>query len=193
MAMITVEAVDKTRLSDLDILFGSDDVADRCWCMWFIIAVKDFHAAGRNGNRASLARLATESPTPVGLIAYDDGAPAGWCAVGPRARYERALNTPTLKGRDPAEDSSVWLVPCFFVRGDARRRGVSTALLDAAVRLAADHGAAAIEGFPLAGTKTRSGGSDFMTGVEPLFASSGFVPVRRPSDNRVVMRRDLAT
>ena len=72
-------------------------------------------------------------PDPVGLIAYDDGAPVGWCAVGPRARYERAVNTPTLKGRDPAEDASVWLVPCFFVRETrsppwrqhrpARRRG----------------------------------------------------------------------
>jgi hypothetical protein len=28
-----------------------------------------------------------------------------------------------------------------------------------------------------------------MTGTETLFLSSGFVAVRRPSDNRVIMRR----
>jgi hypothetical protein len=29
-------------------------------------------------------------------------------------------------------------------------------------------------------------------GVEPLFAACGFEAVRRPSANRVIMRRDLA-
>lgn len=30
-------------------------------------------------------------------------------------------------------------------------------------------------------TKTRSGGSDFMTGVEAIFAAAGFLPVQRPT------------
>jgi hypothetical protein len=65
-------------------------------------------------------------------------------------------------------------------------------LLEGAVDLARRRGAPAIEGFPLAGSGRRSGGSDLMTGVEPLFASCGFEVVDRPSDNRVVMRRELA-
>jgi GNAT superfamily N-acetyltransferase len=180
------------RVGDLDDLFGSDGIADACWCMWFITRVVDFHAAGRAGNRAAFLGLAESSSAPLGLVAYDDARPVGWCAAGPRDRFARMLKAPTLKHRDRSEDSSAWLVPCFFVRKDARRTGVSRALLAAAVALAEQNGAPAVEGFPLAGSKTRSQGTDFNTGVEPLFTSCGFAPVHRPSANRVIMRRDLA-
>ena len=189
---MTIEIAEVTpdRLPDLEILFGSDAVADRCWCMWFIIRVKDFHDAGRAGNRAAFIDLIGSEPEPMGLIAYDEGQPVGWCAAGPRDRYERMLKAPTLRGRDPAEDSSVWLVPCFFIRAEARGRGVASALLEGAVDLARWRGAPAIEGFPLSGDARRSGG-DLQVGVEPLFAACGFEAVRRPSDNRVMMRREL--
>lgn len=85
----------------------------------------------------------------------------------------------------------MWLVPCFFIRPDTRHAGLATALLRAAVELARSRGATAIEGFPLAGGRSRSAGSEFMTGVEPLFADCGFRPVYRPSANRVIMRNDL--
>lgn len=103
------------------------------------------------------------------------------------------LKTPTLKGRDTGEDECVWFVPCFLVRGDERRTGVATVLLEAAVALAEEHGAPAVEGFPLAGSRPRSKGTDFMTGTETLFSSCGFTSVRRPSDNRVIMRRQLVS
>lgn len=92
-----------------------------------------------------------------------------------------------MKGRDPAEDDDVWLVPCFLIKPDQRRKGVAAALLEATVDLATRSGASAIEGFPLSGSKTRSKSSDFMTGTETLFAGCGFSPLRRPSANRVIM------
>lgn len=189
--MITTRPLTSDRTSDLDALFASDPVADRCFCMWFIIPVKAFHEAGREGNRAGFAGLAASDSFPLGLVAYDGKQPVGWCAVGPRDRYLRAMSGPTLKQRDRSEDATVWLVPCFFIRPEARGSGVATALLQAAVEHARKHGATAIEGFPLAGDKRRSGGSDFQTGVEPLFADCGFEPVARPSDNRVIMRLEL--
>jgi len=96
---------------------------------------------------------------------------------------------PVIVGNE-VEDSKVWLVPCFYVRRDARRSGVTRALLEGASALARKHGARAIEGFPLAGDRRRSTGEAFV-GVEPLFASCGFVAVARPSASRVIMRRDL--
>jgi GNAT superfamily N-acetyltransferase len=176
---------------DLAALFSSDPMVDRCWCMWFITRVNDFHPLGRDGNRAAFLDLATRSAQPVGLVAYRDGEPVGWCAAGPRDRYARILRSPTLRARDRTEDSVAWLVPCFYIRDDSRRSGAARALLAAAVELARDHGAPAIEGFPLAGHRSRSPGADYQTGVEPLFEALGFQPVHRPSDNRVIMRLEL--
>jgi GNAT superfamily N-acetyltransferase len=160
--------------------------------MWFISRVADFHEAGRDGNRQAFHELVERETDPLGLIAYRGTEPVGWCAAGPRRRYARVLRAPTLKKRNRDEDGLVWLVPCFFIREDARHAGVATALLTAAVDLARKKGAAAVEGFPLAGTKPRSGGSDFMTGVEDIFSAVGFQANVRPSDNRVIMRLELS-
>jgi GNAT superfamily N-acetyltransferase len=111
--------------------------------------------------------------------------------TNPSAVEIRALRSPVLKARDVAEDPRVWLVPCFFVRRDARRQGVTHALLDAAVELARQHGATAVEGFPLAGDARRTA-ADAYLGVEPLFAASGFHVVARPTPARVLMRRQLS-
>jgi len=133
---------------------------------------------------------ASRGSEALGLLAYRDQEAVGWCAAGPRTRYARALRSPILKGRDEVEDSRVWLVPCFYVRRDARKGGVTRALLEGAAALARKHGAHAIEGFPLAGDRRRSTGEAFV-GVEPLFAACGFTAVARPSASRVIMRRDL--
>lgn len=101
------------------------------------------------------------------------------------------MKAPTLRGRDASEDDQVWLVPCFLISAERRRMGVATALLRAAVGVAEQAGATAIEGFPLSGSRSRSKSADFMTGTESLFSSCGFGAVRRPFDNRVIMRHDF--
>jgi GNAT superfamily N-acetyltransferase len=187
---LAIKAVNSDLVDDVGRLFATDRTTARCWCMWFIIPVKEFHAAGSEGNRAAFCELTAESDLPPGLLAYQDGEPVGWCAVGPRSRYVRALKTPTYRGGETADDERVWLTPCFFVRKEARGRGVSRALLQAAVALAKEHGATAVEAFPYAGT-TRRSGNDLQVGFESLFASCGFTVIRTPSPSRVVMRREL--
>lgn len=188
--MLDIRPLDTDGIDELTELFGTDDTTDRCWCMWFIDSYKDFHAAGREGNRAKFVSCALDEPDPMGLVAYRDGTAVGWCALGPRSRYTRAVKTPTLRERI-GEDDTTWFVPCFFVHPDHRNAGVAAALLDAAVQHAADAGATAIQGFPLAGSTRRTSGSDLMTGNEHLFASAGFEAQSRPSNKRVIMHRDL--
>lgn len=188
---LTIKTVTSASTADLGQLFSTEPVAEGCWCMWFIIPVREFHAAGSEGNRASFVELAAISKQPMGLLAYQDGEPVGWCAVGPAERYIRAMKTPTyITGAGPWE-AGTWFVPCFFIRKDVRRAGVGPALLEAAVQLAQENGGTAIEGFPFSGSKKRSG--DVQVGTELLFSSCGFEVIRTPSTSRVVMRRMLGT
>lgn len=187
----TVKPVTAARLPDLAALFGTNRTTSGCYCMWFLLPSKECEAGWSGGNKRAFEALVPAQRQPVGLLAYRDGAAVGWCAVGPRSRYARALRSPVLRDHDPAEDERVWLLPCFYIRRDARRQGVTRLLVDAAVDLARKRRAIAIEAFPLAGDRRRSSGEAFV-GVEPLFASCGFSVIARPTPARVVMRRDLA-
>jgi GNAT superfamily N-acetyltransferase len=187
-----IHPLDSPRCGDVDDLFASNGTTRGCFCMWFLSTGSEMDAGWRGGNRDRFLERVAASPTPFGVLAYDGGTPVGWCAAGPRSRYARALRSPVLKPvRDPAEDDSVWLVPCFFTRVGHRRHGVSGQLLAAAIEMARAHGATAVEGFPLAGDGPYDR-TDLYLGTEPLFAAHGFRVVARPSPRRAVMRRDLA-
>jgi len=185
-----IQPVTTERLADLEQLFGASKTVSGCWCMWFLLTNRECQTGWGEGNRARFGQLTADSPEPVGLLAYSGGEPVGWCATGPRSRYARALRSPLLKGRDPDDDDRIWLVPCLFVRRDARGSGVTRELLAGAVRLAAAHGAVAVQGFPLVGG-VRHPTAEAYVGTEAMFAAAGFQPRGRPSARRLVMRKDL--
>ncbi|GAA2610930.1 hypothetical protein [Paractinoplanes durhamensis] len=176
-------------LADVADLFDSNGTTRGCWCVWFLFGSGEVHDGWGAGNRLKFEQMVNSAREPAGVLVYDGGRAVGWCAAGPRSRYAKALRSPILKARDPAEDDDVWLVPCFFVRVGHRKAGTTHGLLTAAVDLARDHGATAIEGFPLAGPGPHR--DDRYLGTEPLFAACGFAEVSRPSARRVVMRRNL--
>ncbi len=186
---VVIRPVDASRLEDLDELFLTNGSTRGCRCMWFIATAKERHANWGEGNRKAFEKHTRATKLPMGLLAYSDGVPVGWCAAGPRSRYPTAYGprTKILKAtRDPDEDDSVWLVPCFFVRVGHRGAGTTRALLNAAAELARSNSATAIEGFPVAGM-----GSDEFLGTEKLFEECGFTCIDRPSPRRAVMRREL--
>lgn len=171
-------------------LFTANNTVAGCGCMFFVLPRQDFSAGWHSGtNRERLLTDLAGTP-PIGLVAYSGGRAVGWCAAGPRERYAKALRSPLLKGRDPAEDGSVWFLPCLFVRAGERRKGLAGELLAAAVDVARTHGATAIEGFPYAGGEKRATGEAYI-GTEAMFAAAGFTAHARPSPKRVVMRAEL--
>lgn len=177
-------------MDDLAQVFCGDASAEGCWCMWFVIPVKQYHAAGSDGNRRAMQEMVEHSDQPVGLIAYLDDQPIGWIAVGPRSRYVRAIKTPTYRGRDQAEDEAVWLIPCHYVKSEFRGAGYTDELLKAAITLAKNNGAKAVEGFPYTGGKRQS--RDTQVGFHSTFSKQGFEVIASPSDKRVVVRLDLS-
>jgi hypothetical protein len=185
-----VRPLTRERLPDLAELFATTAMTSRCHCTYVLLGTREREAVWRAGRaRDVLEQRVDDEKLPMGVLAYDDLA-QGWCAVGPRSRYPAIRRSPLWKGRDEAEDDTVWLVACFYVRAAARHAGVMTDLLEGGVRLAAHHGADAVEGMPRAAGERVDASSSFV-GFEQTFAEADFVPVRRPSGKRVLMRRDL--
>jgi GNAT superfamily N-acetyltransferase len=182
------------RLDDLGAvgrLFASARTTRHCWCMSFCTDRLGF-AAGwfGGGNRRRFETMASGS-APMGVLAFFADAPVGWAACGPRSRYvgTRPSRHRLLGDRARAEDDTAWLLPCLFAHPEFRGRGVSHALVDAAVSLAQREGAVALEGWPTSEHEAQSG--DAFVGREQLFDALGFHCVGRPVPGRAIMRRDL--
>ena len=54
---IDIRPITSESVEDLATVFCGDASAEGCWCMWFIIPVKEYHAAGSVGNRSALTEI----------------------------------------------------------------------------------------------------------------------------------------
>jgi GNAT superfamily N-acetyltransferase len=106
-----------------------------------------------------------------GLIAYLDDEPVGWCGLGPRSAMPRLEHSRTIPRID---DAAVWSIGCLIVRPGFRRRGVTVALIDAAVAYARSKGAPAIEAYPIDPAGKRVSTSFGFTGFTSTFEAAGF-------------------
>jgi GNAT superfamily N-acetyltransferase len=78
-------------------------------------------------------------------------------------------------------------VTCFYVDREYRGKGLSVALLRAAVAFAVKRGAAVVEGYPV---DPKGGYADTFayTGLASAFRKAGFHEAARPTPTRPVMR-----
>ena len=173
---------------DLVELFGDRGACGGCWCMYWRLPRAQFNRQKGAANRRALHRLATAGE-PLGVIAYAGELPVGWCATAPRSAFPGLDRSRLLAAVDGAP---TWSAPCLFVTKDYRRRGVSVALLDAAARYAAAHGAPALEGYPVDSGGAEQPAAFVWTGTPGAFEKAGFVEVARRSPRRPIVRRTLA-
>ena len=148
-----------------------------CSCMWW-----RERSRSHEENRLGMERLVLNGAVP-GLLAYDEGQAVGWISVAPREQHGQLLRSREYRPEDP-DEQGVWSIVCFFLRVGARHKGVSKALLDAAVEHAAKRGARVLEAYP-------NDKGDYM-GTPELFAAAGFKSVRKTSA-RTIMRRNVST
>jgi GNAT superfamily N-acetyltransferase len=172
------------RWPDLEALFGERGACGGCWCMYWRLARADFERGKGAGNRRGFQRLVKQGQIP-GILAYADGVPVGWCAVEPRDCYPRLEKSRVLRRID---EQPVWSVTCFFIKKEYRGRGVSVALLRAAVAHVAQHGGTVVEGYPVEPRTGRMPGAFAWTGLASAFKKAGFVEVARGSEVRPIMR-----
>lgn len=173
-------------------LFASGGDPKSCWCQFWRKPGLSFSNATADESRASLRALVGRDPAP-GLVAMRDGRAVGWVGLGPReefGRLARSRTIPQLPG------DRVWVVNCFVVARTARRSGVASALLDAAIAYARDHGAGLVEGYPVQTGGERMASASVYTGTASMFERAGFTEAAPTTSKagggrpRTVMRRE---
>jgi GNAT superfamily N-acetyltransferase len=193
-AGITVVPAHCASWDDLRSVFGERGQAQRCWCQRYKLQPRESFASFPADERAHRMRQQTDCGNPgaertSGLVAYLADQAVGWCAVEPRSEYDGLVRNQRVPWTDREEDRSdphVWALTCLFTRAGFRRRGVSRAMVAAAVEHAQRNGAAALEAYPV--TTTEVIAEELHVGIERVFAAAGFGVITRPTSRRVVMR-----
>ena len=144
-------------------------------------------ARGERVPRAGRPRSAARASSPMTATRS-----SGWAGVHPRADTSFATN----RKIPHVDDLDVWSVWCIRVRPGHRGEGISHHLLAGAVEFARDHGAPAIEGYPLDNQGEKIDLTMAYVGTMSLFEQAGFTKAADTDSvlngfPRVLMRLDL--
>lgn len=167
--------------------------ANVCFCLSYRLGSKENLALSGTARGDRVRELCAEDPPP-GVLAYDGDEVVGWAGVHPRADTSFARN----RKIPHVDDLDVWSVWCIRVRPGHRGEGISHYLLAGAVAFARDHGAPAVEGYPVDNRGEKVDLTMAYVGTLRLFEQGGF---RKAADTtsvingfpRVLMRLELGT
>ena len=172
------------RWKDLEKLFGERGACGGCWCMWWRLKRSDFVRQKGDKNKAALKKIVKSGQIP-GILAYAGEKPVAWCSVGPREMFPALERSRVLKRID---DKQVWSIVCLFVDKEFRKRGVSVAILEAAIDYVKKKGGKIVEGYPVEPKKGKWPDAFVWTGVSSAYLKAGFKEVHRGSPTRPIMR-----
>lgn len=180
---LTVRPVTPDLWPALEDLFGELGACNGCWCMYWRIGAA-YRKRPRSKNKSDFRDVVKQGPPP-GLLAFDGDLAVGWCQITPRDALPQLDRNWRLKRVD---NVPVWSISCFYVQKGYRRKGVSRALIAAAVRAAKNAGAPAVEAYPFDRALSPSSTS---TGFASTFEKAGFKTVARHFPPQPIMRYGL--
>ena len=184
---LTFHPLTPVNWKDLEKLFGPRGACGGCWCMSWRIKRSDFMKQRGEENRKAFKR-SVDSGESLGIIAYADGEPVGWCSFGPREDFPRLEHSRVLKRLD---EKPVLSVVCFYIAKAFRRKSASVALLRAVEGYALSKGVKILEGYPT-DSKTGLMPDPFVhTGLVQAFVKAGFTEAMRRSRTRPIMRKTV--
>lgn len=174
---LSIHPVTIDRWPSFERLIESKGGPHNCWCMAWRNNENQQQLGGKAGKKASIHQRVKEE-IPIGLLAYVNEDPVGWCSIAPRDTHKSLGGDATL--------DNVWSITCFFVRRDYRGAGLAYRLISAAVDYARENGGQHVEAYPVA---PDSPSYRFM-GFVSMFKSAGFRFVKKAGTRRNVMVLD---
>ena len=173
------------------VLGPKSPTASVCWCLSYRIPSKLNNELRGPARGEYVAELCRARPAP-GVLAYDDGTPAGWAAVAPRSQTSFARN----RKIPHVDDVPVWSLWCIRVRPGHRKKGVSHALIAGAVDFARTNGAPVVEAYPLDNGDAKVDLTMAYAGLRKNFEQAGFTKAADTTSTlaghpRILMRLDL--
>jgi predicted GNAT family acetyltransferase len=174
-------------------LFGKQGACYGCWCTHFRLPPAIRRENDRQRNKEFI-RARIEAGPPPGLLAFEDGRATGWMQIGPRAdipEFNKPGRVSTPLEPEDAVDWVVWAISCFFIRSQARGRGLTHRLVQAGIEFARQGGARLLEACPMDQSKdSRSVG--LFVGSTRVFEKAGFERVAERKAGRPLVRLLLA-
>lgn len=180
-AEITVKPLMPENWLDMGKVLGGNGDGG-CWCMWWRLTDDAFEDGRGEGNKQAMKKLVDAGKTP-GVIAYFNGQPAGWCAIGPRQEFDRLVRSSLLMEID---NEPVWSIVCYYVNPRFRGKGLMEHLTRGAVELAKSKNIPLVEAYPVE-VAAGSSPAGAYTGVAAVMRKVGFVEVLKRG-SRPVMR-----
>jgi GNAT superfamily N-acetyltransferase len=141
---IDVRPVTGDNWKDFARLFEARGSPHYCWCTPY--RFRDAHEKSSVEKKVGMRELVSRR-VPIGVLAYEGDEPVGWCSIAPRETYVKLERSRTMPRATPPE-TPTWVVLCFFVTRQHRGRGITKALLRAAIAYARSQGARIVEGYP---------------------------------------------
>ncbi len=175
------------RWNDFEALFGSKGACGGCWCMFPRLRRSEYERLKGDGNRRAMKKLVDSGRAP-GLLGYVEAKPVAWCSVEPRELIGSLARSRILA---PVDDEPVWSIVCLFIEKSHRGRGLSTKMIEAALRYARSEGASIVEAYPVDPKKTPMPAVFAYPGIASAYLAEGFREVARRSETRPVMRRGV--
>lgn len=166
--------------------------ANVCWCLSYRLTTSKENQALAGPARGERVRDLVKEDPPPGVLAYDGDEVVGWAGVHPRADTSFAGNR-----RIPhVDDLDVWSLWCVRVRPGHRGQGIVRPLIEGAVDFARDHGAPAVEAYPVDNGGAKVDLTMAYVGTLAMFERAGFEKVADTDSvlngfPRVLVRRDL--
>lgn len=122
---------------------------------------------------------------PLGILAYANQSPIGWCSVAPNTEFPRFQNNQSDNFHNA---KTKWSIVCLYVEERFRRNGVSYALVSEAVKFSVSKGAKEVGVYPIKTDKEFRGLSTAFTGFIKPFKDARFVEIGRRNNTHSTVR-----